>query len=100
MPADKATPTTPFGRPVEDNQRPFTAGPRGPVPTADTHLVERMAHLNRGRVPERAGRAKSRGAHGAFRAVRDPRGFPVKFRTEHGNRDPGSRPMPIHDAAG
>ena len=71
MPADKATLTTSFGRPVEDNQHSLTAGPRGPVLMADYHLVEKMAHFNRERVPERVVHAKGYGAHGVFRATRD-----------------------------
>ena len=71
MPADKARLTTASGRPVEDNQRSLTAGPRGPVLMADYHLVEKTARFNRERVPERVVHAKGYGAHGVFRATRD-----------------------------
>ncbi|MEK6851122.1 MAG: catalase, partial [Candidatus Thermoplasmatota archaeon] len=45
--------TTAAGIPVADNQNSLTAGPRGPVLMADHQLMERMAHFNRERVPER-----------------------------------------------
>ncbi len=63
--------TTSFGRPVEDNQHSLTAGPRGPVLMADYHLVEKMAHFNRERVPERVVHAKGYGAHGTFKVTQD-----------------------------
>ncbi len=63
--------TTSFGRPVEDNQHSLTAGPRGPVLMADYHLVEKMAHFNRERVPERVVHAKGYGAHGIFKVTQD-----------------------------
>ena len=40
----------------------ITAGPRGPVPMQDFHLIEKMAHFNRERVPERVVHAKGAGA--------------------------------------
>ena len=63
--------TTAFGRPVEDNQHSLTAGPRGPVLMQDYHLIEKMAHFNRERVPERVVHAKGYGAHGVFRVTGD-----------------------------
>jgi catalase len=44
--------TTAAGVPVADNQNTLTAGPRDPV-LADYQLMEKMAHFNRERVPER-----------------------------------------------
>src|SRR6202051_2871108 len=68
---EKRTLTRAFGRPVEDNQHSLTAGPRGPVLMQDYHLIEKMAHFNRERVPERVVHAKGYGAHGTFRVTRD-----------------------------
>lgn len=45
--------TTTAGIPVGDNQNSLTAGPRGPVLMQDFHLIEKMAHFNRERIPER-----------------------------------------------
>jgi len=57
--------TTAAGVPVADNQNSLTAGPRGPV-LADYQLLEKMAHFNRERVPERVVHAKGAGAYGKF----------------------------------
>jgi len=63
--------TTSFGQPVADNQNSLTAGPRGPVLLQDIHLVEKLAHFNRERVPERVVHAKGSGAFGTFRVTAD-----------------------------
>jgi len=63
--------TTNFGQPVADNQNSQTAGPRGPVVMQDIHLVEKLAHFNRERVPERVVHAKGSGAYGTFRVTQD-----------------------------
>lgn len=62
--------TTAAGVPVADNQNSLTAGPRGPV-LADYQLMEKMAHFNRERVPERVVHAKGAGAYGSFRVTGD-----------------------------
>ena len=49
----KHTLTTTAGIPVGDNQNSLTAGPRGPVLMQDFHLIEKMAHFNQERIPER-----------------------------------------------
>ncbi len=63
--------TTAAGIPVGDNQNSLTAGPRGPVLVADHHLMERMAHFNRERVPERVVHAKGAGAYGTLTVTQD-----------------------------
>ena len=45
--------TTASGMPVEDDQNTLTAGPRGPALMQDVHLMEKLAHFNRERIPER-----------------------------------------------
>jgi hypothetical protein len=45
--------TTGWGAPVGDNQNSMTAGSRGPTLIQDVHLLEKLAHFNRERVPER-----------------------------------------------
>lgn len=117
--------TTEAGAPVADNQNSETAGPGGPVLVQDQALLEKLAHFNRERVPERVVHARGAGAYGTFTltrdvsqwtrakflsevgkqtetflrfstvagnlgsadAVRDPRGFALKFYTEEGNYD-------------
>ena len=63
--------TTTFGIPVSDNQNSLTAGPRGPVLIQDFHLIEKLAHFNRERIPERVVHAKGAGAYGTFRVTQD-----------------------------
>jgi catalase len=62
----RKTMTTDAGIPVADNENSLTAGPRGPVLMSDHELIERMAHFNRERVPERVVHAKGSGAFGTF----------------------------------
>jgi catalase len=63
--------TTAAGIPIADNQNSLTAGPRGPVLMTDHQLMERMAHFNRERVPERVVHAKGAGAYGTFTVTAD-----------------------------
>jgi catalase len=117
--------TTESGAPVADNQNSETAGLGGPVLIQDQSLLEKLAHFNRERIPERIVHARGAGAYGTFTltrdvsrwtrakflseagkqtetflrfstvagnlgsadAVRDPRGFALKFYTEEGNYD-------------
>ena len=117
--------TTEAGAPVADNQNSETAGVGGPVLVQDQLLLEKLAHFNRERIPERVVHARGAGAYGTFTltrdvsqwtrakflsevgkqtetflrfstvagnlgsadAVRDPRGFALKFYTEEGNYD-------------
>jgi catalase len=58
--------TTAAGVPVPDNQNSITAGSRGPVLLQDVHLLEKLQHFNRERVPERVVHAKGSGAYGRF----------------------------------
>src|SRR5262249_57394677 len=69
--ADAPTLTTAGGNPVADNQNSLTAGPRGPVLLADYHLVEKMAHFNRERIPERVVHAKGSAAYGTLTITKD-----------------------------
>ena len=69
--SEKKILTTTGGKPVPDNQNSLTAGPRGPVLMQDYHLVEKLAHQNRERIPERVVHAKGWGAHGTFTVTHD-----------------------------
>jgi len=60
--------TTNQGVPVSDNQNSMTAGQRGPVLLQDVQFIEKMAHFDRERIPERVVHAKGAGAHGYFQA--------------------------------
>ena len=63
--------TTEAGVPIADNQNSLTAGPRGPVVMSDYQLMERMAHFNRERIPERVVHAKGAAAYGALTITHD-----------------------------
>jgi len=63
--------TTAAGIPVPDNQTSLTAGKRGPTLLQDHYLLEKLAHFNRERIPERVVHAKAAGAHGTFTVTHD-----------------------------
>ncbi|HEY0292145.1 MAG TPA: catalase KatA [Hansschlegelia sp.] len=63
--------TTSAGAPVPDNQNTQTAGSRGPVLLQDYQLIEKLAHQNRERIPERVVHAKGWGAHGVLKITGD-----------------------------
>lgn len=67
----RPTLTTTAGAPVADNQNALTAGARGPVLMQDYQLVEKLAHQNRERIPERVVHAKGWGAHGTLTITGD-----------------------------
>ncbi len=63
--------TTTAGAPVPDNQNSVTAGARGPVLLQDYQLLEKLAHQNRERIPERVVHAKGWGAYGTLKITGD-----------------------------
>jgi catalase len=81
--------TTSWGAPVGDNQNSMTAGSRGPTLIQDVHLLEKLAHFNRERVPERVVHAKGAGAHGYFEVTNDVSKYTkANFLSEVGKRTP------------
>ena len=58
--------TTSFGAPVYDTYNSLTVGNNGPVLLEDVNFVEKMAHFDRERIPERVVHAKGTGAFGYF----------------------------------
>jgi len=69
--ADKPKLTTTAGAPVPDNQNSLTAGPTGPLLLEDYQLIEKLAHQNRERIPERPVHAKGWGAYGTLTITGD-----------------------------
>src|SRR5258706_1738956 len=63
--------TTTAGNPVADNQPSTPAGTRGPVLLQDFHLLEKLAHQNRERIPERTVHAKGSAAYGTLTITHD-----------------------------
>jgi len=56
---------------VDDDQNSITAGVYGPVLLQDVHLIQKLAHFNRERTPERVVHAKGAGAFGYFEVTHD-----------------------------
>jgi catalase len=71
MPKTPEIMTTTAGNPVADNQNSITAGPRGPLLMQDYQLLEKLAHQNRERIPERTVHAKGTAAYGTLTITND-----------------------------
>lgn len=69
--SDKKQLTTTSGNPIGDNQNSLSAGARGPLMVQDYQLIEKLAHQNRERIPERAVHAKGWGAFGTLTVTND-----------------------------
>ncbi len=69
-PSDKQM-TTNQGAPVYNDQASITTGNPAFTLLQDTHLVEKLAHFDRERSPERVVHAKGAGAHGYFEVTHD-----------------------------
>ncbi|HSV30695.1 MAG TPA: catalase, partial [Atribacteraceae bacterium] len=79
--------TTAFGIPVADDQNSLTAGSQGPVLMSDVHLLEKLAHFDRERIPERVVHAKGAGAYGYFEVIADVTRYTrAKFLSQVGRR--------------
>ena len=62
--------TTSQGAPVDDDTSSLTVGSDGPVLLEDIHLLDKLAHFDRERIPERVVHAKGAGAHGYFKLTK------------------------------
>ena len=79
--------TTSQGSTVDDDQNSITAGVAGPVLMQDVHLLEKLAHFNRERIPERIVHAKGAGAYGYFEVTHDLSNYTkAKFLSEVGKK--------------
>ncbi len=63
--------TTDAGIPAASDENSLTVGPDGPILLQDNYLIQKMAHFNRERVPERVVHAKGGGARGFFESTGD-----------------------------
>lgn len=63
--------TTDFGNPIASNQNSLTVGAMGPLLMQDYQLIEKLAHQNRERIPERTVHAKGSGAYGELHITAD-----------------------------
>ncbi len=81
--------TTQHGIPVGDNQNSITAGKDGPTLLEDVYLIEKLAHFDRERIPERVVHAKGAGAFGYFETTHDMSGYTkAKFLHGKGKKTP------------
>lgn len=81
--------TTNQGVPIWDNQNSRTAGQRGPTLLEDYQLLEKLAHFDRERVPERVVHARGAGAHGVFRLANSMKRYTkAAFLQEPGTETP------------
>ncbi|MBU1449709.1 MAG: catalase [Proteobacteria bacterium] len=79
--------TNAFGAPVGGDLNSMTAGPRGPVLMQDAHLLEKLGHFDRERIPERVVHAKGAGAYGYFEVTADvTKWTKAKFLSEVGKK--------------
>lgn len=62
--------TTNQGAPISNDHSIKTIGDRGPALLDDTQFIEKLAHFDRERIPERVVHAKGAGAHGYFQTFR------------------------------
>lgn len=68
MDNNKNTITNNYGRAVENDISSLTVGELGPTLIQDTQLIQKLAHFNRERIPERVAFARGAGAFGFFEA--------------------------------
>ena len=85
--------TTNQGVPVSDNQNSLTAGERGPVLLQDVHLIEKLAHFDRERIPERVVHAKGAGAHGYFQVYKSMEVYLRQISSRPEEKDTSIRPL-------
>lgn len=58
--------TDSLGRPIPNDNNSLTVGCEGPALLQDVHLIDKVAHFDRERIPERVVHAKGAGAFGTF----------------------------------
>ncbi|TFH23074.1 catalase [Candidatus Bathyarchaeota archaeon] len=83
----KETLTTNQGVAVPDDQNSLTVINNGPIIFQDVQLIEKLAHFNRERIPERIVHAKGAGAGGYFELTKDASKYTkAKFLCDVGKR--------------
>jgi catalase len=68
MSDDRKVLTNRQGHPISDNQNQRTIGERGPATMENYNFIEKLAHFDRERVPERVVHARGATAFGVFEA--------------------------------
>nr|AZL94246.1 catalase HPII [Cardiosporidium cionae] len=67
----RPTITSSSGAPLDDNQNSISVGEYGPLVISDFHLIDKLAHFDRERIPERVVHAKGAGAYGYLEITHD-----------------------------
>lgn len=79
--------TSEFGIPIDNDLHSETAGAKGPVLMQDVHLLGKLGHFDRERIPERVVHAKGAGAFGYFEVSEDVTMYTrAKFLSKVGKR--------------
>jgi catalase len=68
---DRPITTDDNGAPAPSDEFSQSVGANGPLLLQDHYLIQKMAHFNRERVPERVVHAKGGGAHGVLQITED-----------------------------
>src|SRR5690606_27549762 len=71
MSKTKTGSTMTTGAPAPSDRNSLTIGQDGPIVLHDVHFLERMAHVDRGKVTERQPHAKGAGAFGVVETGED-----------------------------
>ena len=88
-PDKKPNLTTDTGRPVASDDHSMTAGPEGPTLLQHFYLLEKLAHFDRERIPERVVHARGVGAQGEFVVTHDVAGLTkAAFLAKPGEKTP------------
>lgn len=81
--------TNGHGAPIDDDQNSLTVGSNGPILLTDVNLIDKLAHFDRERIPERVVHAKGAGAHGYFEVTADVSKYTkAKYLNKVGKRTP------------
>jgi catalase len=81
--------TTNEGYPISDDENSQTVGERGPTLLQDFQFIEKIAHFDRERIPERVVHAKGAGAFGYFQVYEPMANYTkAKFLQDPGKKTP------------
>lgn len=80
--------TNDFGNIIADNQNSLSAGAKGPLLMQDYLLLEKLAHQNRERIPERTVHAKGSGAYWEITITADLSNYTKTKMFQKGERTP------------
>lgn len=83
--------TSNLGVKISDDQNTLKAGSRGPSLLEDFHFLEKMAHFDQERIPERVVHARGSGAHGYFQVYKSL----SKYTKAAFLQDPGEKPRSL-----